>query len=344
MKTVPVSVSAISRLWPGLGVLLMMLGAFGVRPAHADYLLCNKTSYILQSAIGFREGDTWQSQGWISLMPGRCTVALVGDIVQDNHYVFARSMDAHQGRVKYFSGAESFCTLSKDFTIEGRDNCARRGYDADDFFAVATTPGKNWTTTFSETANYDDDEARIAVTQRLLRDNGLLLPRIDGKAAKNTVRAIEAFQRANQLEPDGKVSDELISALTRGAMVAQDRMGLDLCNRTRHLIWAAVAAHQPKSDMSSGWIRLEPGTCRKAIKGKLTSATYYLYAEGVDEAGIVTREGDHNLLWSGDTVFCTKSTRFEIRDRDQCLARGFDERRFMLINTGGKAQWTMELK
>lgn len=340
MTTVP----ALPRLWLGLGVLLIALGFLCVRPAHADYLLCNKTSYILQSAIGYQDGDSWKSQGWISLMPGKCTAALVGDIVQDNYYVFARSMDAHQGRVKYFSGPTTFCTMAKDFSIEGRDNCARRGYDADDFFTVATTPGKNWTTTFSETANYDDDEARIAVTQRLLRDNGLLLPRIDGKAAKNTVRAIEAFQRDNQLVPDGKVSDELISALTKGAMATQDKLGLDLCNRTKHLVWAAVAAHQPNSDISSGWVRVEPGTCRKAIKGKLTSSTYYLYAEGVDEAGIVTREGDHNLLWSGDTVFCTKSTRFEIRDRDQCLARGFDERRFMLIKTDGKVQWTMELK
>ncbi|MBI1262034.1 MAG: DUF1036 domain-containing protein [Rhizobiales bacterium] len=316
----------------------------GTGNARADYYLCNKSSYVLDSAIAYRDNNTWRSKGWLRLMPGSCQAALVGEIDGETYYVFAHSIDAHQGRVKYFSGNQSFCTVSRNFSIEGRDSCARRGYDADEFMAVQTTPGENWTTSFSESTDFDEDESRIAVTQRLLRDNGLLLPRIDGIAAKNTVRAIEAYQRNKGLKATGKITDELIDHLLANATKAQAKLGLDLCNKTKHLVWAAVASHQTTLDMSSGWIRVEPGTCRKAIKGKLTAAAYYLYAEGVDEAGIVTREGEHNLLWSGDTVFCTKPTRFEIRDRTQCLARGYDERRFMRIETGGRAQSTMNLK
>lgn len=335
------------RLSHSLFVLLAFAAGFvlmGTGAARADYFLCNKSSYVLDSAIAYRDNNTWRSKGWLRLMPGSCSAALVGEIDGGTYYVFAHSIDVHQGRVKYFSGNQSFCTVSKDFSIEGRDSCARRGYDADEFMSVQTTPGKNWTTSFSESSNFDEDESRIAVVQRLLRDNGLLLPRIDGIAAKNTIRSIEAYQRSKGLKATGKITDDLIDHLLKNAAEAQDKVGLDLCNKTQHLIWASVASHQTKLDMSSGWIRVEPGTCRKAIKGKLTAAAYYLYAEGVDEAGIVTREGERNLLWSGDTVFCTKPTRFEIRDRAQCLVRGYDERRFMRIDTGGKAQSTMNLK
>ncbi|WP_368062773.1 DUF1036 domain-containing protein, partial [Parvibaculum sp.] len=41
--------------------------------------------------------------------------------------------------------------------------------------------------------------------------------------------------------------------------------------------------------------------------------------------------------------FCTKPTRFEITGRDRCAARGFDERAFMRIDTGGKPKWEVNL-
>lgn len=305
-------------------------------PAHAGYRFCNKTSYVLDGAIAFEADGRMKSQGWVRVPPGGCASALDGDIAEQDYFVFARSIGAHVGRVKYFSGNTQFCTLEDDFAIEGADQCALRGYDSADFLRVRTKAGKDWSTTFAEASEYTADQARIAAAQRLLKDNGFALNRIDGIAARNTLRAVEAFQRSANITVTGKIDDKLIDRLIEHAVEEQKAAGLDLCNKTDTLVWAAIGYANGEDDMSSGWVRIEPGNCRKAIKGKLDQAAYYVYAEGVDDAGAIARAGEGAMIWSGNNSFCIKTTRFEIRGHERCAARGFDERGFMRVETGGK--------
>ncbi|MCE9650991.1 MAG: DUF1036 domain-containing protein [Parvibaculum sp.] len=323
-------------------------------PASADYKFCNATSYVLQGAIGMEvagaeaggaASDTaWQSQGWVKIAPGACAPILQGPVAKGNYYVFARSIDAHQGATKYFSGGARFCTVPKDFTIAGRENCALRGYESSDFIRVATKAGDEWTTTFGEPRNYSLEQAQVAGAQRLLRDNGLRLPKIDGYAAKNTLRAVMAFQRADGRQATGEIDSGLIDALIAGAEREQAKFGLNLCNKTQYLAWAAVGFPAGDEDMSSGWIRVEPGQCAKAIKGKLGAGPYYFYAEASDAKGALVKQAGRILLWSGSETFCVKTTRFEIKGRDACTARGYDERRFRRIDTSGKALFNVPLE
>ena len=309
-----------------------MLGS----PAHADYRFCNKTSYVLDGAIAFEANGQLKSQGWVRVLPGDCASALQGDIAEQDYFVFARSIDAHAGRVKYFSGNTQFCTLEGDFDIAGADQCALRGYDSADFLRVPTKAGRNWSTTFAEASEYTDDQARIAAAQRLLKDNGFALNRVDGIAARNTLRAVEAFQRSANVAVTGKIDSTLIGQLVERAVNEQKAAGLDLCNKTNTLVWAAIGYKNGEDDMSSGWVRIEPGNCRKAIKGKLDQDAYYVYAEGVDDAGAIAQGGEGAMIWSGSDSFCIKTTRFEIKGRERCAARGFDERGFMRFETEGK--------
>lgn len=313
-------------------------------PAAADYRLCNATSYVLQSAIGAESGNIWRSQGWARIAPGACASVLSGPVAAGNYYVFARSLDAHQGATKYFSGAERFCTVPKDFIIAGRENCALRGYESNDFIRVTARAGDEWTTTFGEPRGYSLEQAQVAGAQRLLRDNGLRMQKIDGYAARNTLRAVMAFQRASGSEATGEIDGKLIAALSEGAEREQAKFGLNLCNRTRYLVWAAVGFPAGDEEMSSGWIRVEPGTCAKAIKGKLGPGSYAVYAEAADAKGAMVKQGGRLLVWSGSDVFCVKTTRFEIKGRDACAARGYDERRFMRVDTGGKPLFDVPLE
>lgn len=326
-----------------LQIVLTALLALFLLPAtaYADYRFCNRTSYVLDGAVAHGTGGSITSQGWLRIAPGDCGVVLAGPIADQDYYVFARSIDAHEGSIKYFSGNEAFCIVEKTFEISGREQCALRGYDAADFLHVDTKPGEDWATTFSEASDYTIEQARIAGTQRLLKDIGFSLSRIDGIAARNTLRAVEAFQRSAGVSVTGKIDETLIKLLVARTLEQHQAVGLSLCNRTEELVWSAVGYRNQGEDMSSGWIRIEPDACRKAIKGKLNSDPYFVYAEAIDEAGSIARRDGGPMIWGGTENFCTKATRFEIKGRDRCALRGFDERGFMSIETGGGVSATL---
>lgn len=325
-------------------ILAATLLAWTMLPAvaHADYRFCNATSYVLDGAIAFETEGGPTSRGWFRMPPGECRAALEGPVAAQDYYVFARSIDAHEGSIKYFSGNESFCIIERDFEIEGREQCAMRGYDSSDFLRVSTKGGDAWTTTFSEASEYTAEQARIAGAQRLLKDIGFSLSRIDGIAARNTSRAVEAFQRSIGGSVTGRIDEMLLEQLIEKAEAQHETLGLGFCNRTEELVWAAVGYKNHGDDMSSGWVRIEPGGCRKAIKGKLVEKSYFVYAEAVDETGSIALREGQPMSWSGAETFCTKATRFEIKGRDRCTARGFDERGFMRVETEGKPGWTVD--
>tara|TARA_R110000824_G_scaffold118960_15_gene272330 strand:- start:18104 stop:19204 length:1101 start_codon:yes stop_codon:yes gene_type:complete len=348
---------------------LIIAGSFvAASPARADYRFCNATSYVLQAAIGQSKpapdlkGSSedepadpkiaselagapapgiWTTQGWTRILPGDCETALAGPLIKDDYYVFAHSVDAHQGATKFFSGSARFCTLSENFKIEGRDNCAMRGYDSHDFIRVAVKATDEWTTTFGEPRDYSLSQARIAGAQRLLKDNGLKLPKIDGYSAKNTQRAVTAFQRTSGQSVTGMIDRDLIVSLLEGAEKEQAKFGLNLCNKTPHLVWAAIGVGTDDDDVSSGWIRVPPQQCAKAIKDKLGTKPYYIYAEATDNKGAVVIRDGRRLVWSGAHRFCVKTTRFEITGREACATRGYDERAFMKVETGGKGKFDL---
>ena len=347
-------------------LLTALIFICGTTPARADYRFCNATSYALQGAIAVPQSASalrgsddgapvsdstelagattgWATQGWTEILPGECASVATGAVVKGDYYVFARSIDAHKGPTKFFSGNFSFCTLPDTFTISTRENCAAHGYDAFDFIRVPVKAGDEWTTTFGEPRDFSMDEARVAGAQRLLIDNGLRVPKIDGYAAKNTERAVMAFQRAGGLKVTGAIDDALISALVEGAKREQAKFGLSLCNKTNNLVWASVAVSRADEDTSSGWIRIAPKACAKAIKDKLEAKPYFIYAEATDDKGAIAMTGTKRMIWSGRDTFCVKTTRFNIKGREACAMRGYDERPFLKVDAGGKTGFSYDL-
>lgn len=332
----------LSGLLAGAVLLLMAVGL--PSQARAEYRFCNATSYVLESAIGYETDEGWESQGWFRLLPGSCNAVLPGNIDREAYFAFARSISAHNGGTKYFSGSDRFCTAPGDFLVNGRTNCAARGFDSFDFTRVETRTGNDWTTTFSEPANYSLKRAEVAGIQRLLRDIEGGVSQIDGISGRRTTGAISDFQTSVNLRADGKITEALFSALIERADQRQAQSGLSICNTTDYLVWAAVGYEEAGDFTSSGWIRIEPSRCEKAIKGDLEQRYYYTYAEAVDGAGLVARRRGQDLVWAGNHTFCTKGTRFQIEGRTTCSERGFDETGFKRIDTGEALVWTETLK
>jgi uncharacterized membrane protein len=126
---------------------LMLAGAC-VAPAiaHADFRLCNGTSARVGVAVGYKDGDTWISEGWWNLPANSCETLMRGPLAARFFYVYA--VDYDQGGE--WSGKAYMCTRDREFTIRGLHDCLARGSNRTGFFEVDTGEQKNWTVQLTE--------------------------------------------------------------------------------------------------------------------------------------------------------------------------------------------------
>jgi uncharacterized membrane protein len=314
-------------------VCAWMMGP-AVSPAAADFTLCNQTSYVLKAAVGYRERGRWHSRGWWTIHPGACEAALKGELDKSVYYTFAHSVSAHAGGMKYFDGSHRFCVDDADFEVQSRSDCDRKGMTDRRFSRIEIEGAKDWTTSFTETNDYDLEEARIAGAQRLLADIGLKAGRIDGMMGRRTRNAISRFKRTHNLERDQSLSPVFYDAMLEDAGKLKRDTGYELCNDTEQVIFAAIGYPGDKDVVSTGWYKLQPGECSKPLKDRLQHDTYYTYAEAEHTAG------EQAIEWGGEHIFCTMDNRFTIRGKDDCEKRGFRQTGFHRVETGKKVGWT----
>ena len=132
----------------------LSLSAFGVAlvaatPAAADLRMCNNTANRVSVAIAYTDGQNWVSEGWWNLKSLDCATLLRGPLAAEFYYVYA--MDERGGEWK---GKAFMCTSDREFKIDGRQDCYRRGYDRTGFFEVDTGKDtKSWTVQLTDQAN-----------------------------------------------------------------------------------------------------------------------------------------------------------------------------------------------
>jgi uncharacterized membrane protein len=127
-------------------VILVGLTA-SVRPAEANFRLCNNTSGRVGVAIGYKDAQGWTTEGWWNLPARTCETVLKGNLVARYYYVYAVDYD----RGGEWMGQAFMCTRDKEFTIRGISNCLARGYDRTGFFEVDTGEQSTWTVQLTET-------------------------------------------------------------------------------------------------------------------------------------------------------------------------------------------------
>lgn len=303
--------------------------------------LCNESSYMLQAAIAHKSNKKWKVEGWWTIQPGTCATAIKDNLREKDFYTFARSIPGHVGGVKAWGGRYFFCTGADTFSLDNPPNCEQEGLQLLGFARVETDGSKDWTDTFTETAEYDEKKARTAGVQRLLKDIGYDRVGIDGYMGRQTRLAITKFKKENKL-PDGEaLTNELFDALARVANAQVQKAGLELCNSTEFDLFAAVADNvaAPQQFVSRGWYQIAKGQCKRVIKDPLTKSSYFAYAE------VDLPNGDF-YAWGGERQFCVNDIRFAIDSEGSCTVRGYAERSFIKVDTQGNTHtryyFTME--
>lgn len=316
---------------------VVIIGA--LEKAEAKYSLCNKSSYALSAAIGYVDGDRLATRGWWRLRPGQCKVVLTERTNPGRYFVYAEAISGHRGPLRTWSGETPLCVENFGFfNLRNQEICRGDPMSQRAFFDVEVTEaaGGNWQTDFAEASNYTVYSAEVAGVQRLLKDVGKDVGRIDGAMGRSTQQALTAYRREKGLTDANSIDDELIDALIEDANAREAKLGFFYCNKTEAPLWAAIA--EPGDDEqyeSRGWWKLEAGGCSKIIKGELERDHYFVYA--AMEAG-----ADEMTLAGGDKGFCVNAVMFTARNDLTCADQELEEASFRRVEIGGAPSATFE--
>ncbi len=120
----------------------LVLGTLSSTAAFAvDFRLCNSTKSRVGVAVGYKDGESWVTEGWWNVPASSCETLLKGPLVARYYYVYALDYD-HGGE---WGGSAFMCTREKEFTIRGIDNCLARNYNRTGFFEIDTGEQRSWT-------------------------------------------------------------------------------------------------------------------------------------------------------------------------------------------------------
>ncbi len=301
--------------------------------ANAKYSLCNKTSYTLSAAIGYVDAERLATRGWWRLRPGQCKVVLTEKTNPGRYFVYAEAIPGHQGDLRTWSGDKPLCVENGGFfNLRNQEVCRDTPSAQRNFFDVEVTPAANgdWQTDFAEASNFTVYSAEVAGVQRLLRDVGHEVSRIDGSLGRQTRAALAAYRKSKGFSQEAKIDDQLIDALIDEANARDEKRGFFFCNKTGAPVWSAIGAPGANEAYDSkGWWRLEPGACSKVLKGELEADHYYVY-------GLVEEpDGNERRLAGGDKKLCVNPVRFDVSNASPCEDQELEEAVFKRVNVGG---------
>jgi uncharacterized membrane protein len=134
----------------------------------------------------------------------------------------------------------------------------------------------------------------------------------------------------------------LLAAMCCGTQQAE--AALKFCNLGNFKFVVATGyVDREKGWVARGWLQLEAGDCKDAIKAPLDNRYYYFHAAG--------RAPDQSLVkYSGETPFCVQSQKFELyqatygkSSKEECGKDGLRSEMFMKIDVNNKPDWTINL-
>jgi len=125
----------------------------------------------------------------------------------------------------------------------------------------------------------------------------------------------------------------LVAAAALLSTAGTARAELRLCNKTPVQVGIAIGYKDQTDWVSEGWWNVDAESCQVVVDGPLPSRYYYLYALDYEEGG----------AWGGTAFMCTHDKEFTIEGTTDCVARGFERRGFVEVDTGDKLSWTVQL-
>ena len=131
--------------------------------AHADYRLCNETSYVVNAAIGVDAGGTVATRGWFEILPGRCRVVVEGPLDADKYFFYSKVPNYYDIAVTRFESGERLCVGSSDFLIPDARSCTDPSYRSERFIEVQPkSRGDDWELALAEEAQFTREQAALA--------------------------------------------------------------------------------------------------------------------------------------------------------------------------------------
>ena len=310
--------------------------------AEAKYSLCNKTSYTLSAALGFVDGDRLATMGWWRLRPGQCKVVLTETTHPGSYFVYAEGIPGHKGAARTWSGDTPLCVENSGFfNLRNQEVCRNFPATQRNFFPVEVTSAANgdWQTDFAEASNFTIYSAEVAGVQRLLRDIGKPVKRIDGSLGRETRAVLSAYRKSKNLSDGATIDEDLIDALIEEANAAEAKLGFFFCNKAEAPVWSAIGTPGGENKyISKGWWRLEPGECTKVVKGKLEHDHYYVYGL-IEEA-----RGAERRLAGGDKPLCINPVKFNVANDTPCEDQDLDSAIFKRFEIGGQPAATFDFE
>jgi len=280
--------------------------------------ICNETSYVLRFASAFIRQDRMQAAGWTTLQPGACSA--VATPQGSPRFLFAESLPIHRGGVREWKGQVKLCASEADFSSDTSDDCRLKNLDTRTYFAVDPAEAR---TAFIEPGDFGPS-AEIAGLQRLLKDAGYTITRVDGLSGRRTLRTIKEAKSDLKLESSA-TNQELLAALLPAAETSRASIGMDICNDSTNKIFSAIAIQQGGNWTSRGWWPVEVGACIKPYDNSLIGTQAHVFAlqEAKDDAG----QSLPDLRLRSEIVtpapFCIAESRFAALGRENCLEKGY---------------------
>jgi uncharacterized membrane protein len=300
--------------------------------AHADLEICNRTSFVIEAAIGVETKGATATRGWFRVDPGNCRSVLRGEVAADHLYLHARALPLY-GTLRPLNSAHiNLCTGSGDFLLAGAKKCSKPDERLLPFAEVKPSKSGNQASIFvAENAGYEADQARVAAIQRLLTLAGYDSEPIDGTLGAKSETALTAFLKSRNLSADAALRTDFLDVLLTAARDGT-APGLLWCNDTKNVVMAALAIEEGGTITARGWWKIDPGACLRPEMPRRASSRVFSFAEAVDGSGAVIERKGHPLVWGGSEKFCVKNVRFEIADHRNCNAQGLDVKAFAPIN------------
>jgi uncharacterized membrane protein len=324
----------------GAGAAAVLLAA---APAHADLQLCNRTSYVLNVALGLETQGAAATRGWFRVDPGQCRTVLQGALEAEQIYVHARAHAVYGSSPLPQAAAAELCVADSNFVIAGARKCPSAGQYLARFSAVKPSDaGDGLVANVAEEADYDVEQARRAGMQRLLVAAGYDANPIDGIEGKKTETALAQFLRDRKLGSDAVAAATVFDTLLDAARQTESG-GLTWCNDTPHVVMAALGVEEKGAVVTKGWYRVAPGRCFRPEVGS-KPRRLYSFAEAIDGNGQVVKRGERALAWGGTTQLCTRGLKFEIEDHKDCAERGLAAVGFAVVDLAGRAGATVRFR
>lgn len=282
--------------------------------------ICNETSFILRLATATIIEGKMAPNGWSKLRPGGCQS--IDAPLDTPRYLYAESSPAHQGGVREWKGSVELCASEEDFTADATISCPLQDLGSRQYQQIDPAEQK---TTLVEPDDYGK-RADMAGIQRLLRDNGYRINRIDGYKGRRTTNPLNKFLKSVKLKTNITVPEK-IDALEEGARKKQSDIGFTVCNKSSEKIWSGVAFREDGKWESRGWWPVQIDECIRPFTKILkdTEAHYFALQEDSSAGPTEEQKLDKRLKSTAVTPsqFCIAESRFAATGREFCSDRGY---------------------